>query len=823
MKVDSKNLKVAIFFGGPSNECDISLDSARSLYDTIRIQMNEDNINLYYVTIECEFIQIGFEYIYSNKLADFLFKLEKSPKIDIKKIVANNHIFCPMIHGTFGEDGKLTRMLEISGVKSILGSKSTALKLTLDKHKTQNQLELNGYNVAKRVFFTKDEWESGEKKVLDRINQAELCKHDRRIIIKPNDGGSSDGVFLSTIPELSLFVPKVSKISENILVEEFIVGQEFSIIVLQDKKSQVLPLYPTGVFKELDINGNPTIYSRTHKYMPGTGAKHKTPFVNDDFLIEIIREQAKSVFNHLELSDWARLDGFVTTSGDIIWSDINGIPGYGQDSFFFQQSTIFSLSHASASRLLLDRTAKKGGIDIEWEDKEIEEASQKTVAVLGGGRTSEKNVSRMSWTNVIQKLNYLQKYSLKFIFQDTVGDFWDVPYFLTLQHTIEEIEDLIKEPELYLDYYQKAITVLRSFDIDGINESLNFKPEKIDLFRIPNLEFVFIALHGGEGENGTLQSRLRKHGIFYNGCDSEVSKICMNKSLTNQKLIDFGIDGFHSPKQYILDSELFKKFLSKSEFSHLIDLVDHSINVESLRSDSVFQLFKKNCRKSIAEIQSLLSSPKGLVFKPMDDGCSSGVVLSVSPFEALPIYVLLSWSKRSTIPLSFFYKDKKLSDQNVLNMPTTIMRKILIEQLFEVNKKSNIIELTVGVVGHKGKMKSLLPSETIAEENAPLGIIEKFLKGGGVNFTPSPNLKVGHIRDIQDKISTYSNKLGIEGYARLDVFFDCENNDLYLIEVNSLPGLTPATIIYTQALLSKCLKLKPSEFLDHLISLGFES
>ena len=64
-----------------------------------------------------------------------------------------------------------------------------------------------------------------------------------------------------------------------------------------------------------------------------------------------------------------------------------------------------------------------------------------------------------------------------------------------------------------------------------------FLPEKMSLKKfLDQSKFVFLGLHGGIGENGTLQRMMEKKKIKYNGPSSEVSKVCMDKYVTGQKL-----------------------------------------------------------------------------------------------------------------------------------------------------------------------------------------------------------------------------------------------------------------------------------------------
>ena len=94
--------------------------------------------------------------------------------------------------------------------------------------------------------------------------------------------------------------------------------------------------------------------------------------------------------------------------------------------------------------------------------------------------------------------------------------------------------------------------------------------------------------------------------------------------------------------------------------------------------------------------------------------------------------------------------------------------------------------------------------------------------GVGSNFTPPKALNDEQISSIQNRISQFANHLGLNGYARIDVYYHMTADDLYLIEVNTLPGLSSATVTYTQALVTPGVELQPQFFLDRIISHSIE-
>jgi D-alanine-D-alanine ligase len=153
-------------------------------------------------------------------------------------------------------------------------------------------------------------------------------------------------------------------------------------------------------------------------------------------------------------------------------------------------------------------------------------------------------------------------------------------------------------------------------------------------------------------------------------------------------------------------------------------------------------------------------------------------------------------------------------------MPSEPMQELLLEENIPHHYgRSACIEMTVAVLGMRGGIISLLPSETPSDFSG-LTVEEKFCKGIGRNLTPPPILTPQQITSIRARIAQYANAIGIEGYARIDVFYIPPKDELVLIEVNSLPGLSMATVTFTQAAVTPEVKMRPSEFLERVVELG---
>ena len=120
--------------------------------------------------------------------------------------------------------------------------------------------------------------------------------------------------------------------------------------------------------------------------------------------------------------------------------------------------------------------------------------------------------------------------------------------------------------------------------------------------------------------------------------------------------------------------------------------------------------------------------------------------------------------------------------------------------------------------------ESFEPSEALAEGEI-LSLEEKFLAGQGQNITPAryhkdPKLSAAISKKVQKVLVEGAKVLNVQGYCRIDAFVSIMANNepkVTFIEVNSLPGMTPATAIFHQCALNG---YKPYEFIDAILEFG---
>jgi D-alanine--D-alanine ligase len=267
---------------------------------------------------------------------------------------------------------------------------------------------------------------------------------------------------------------------------------------------------------------------------------------------------------------------------------------------------------------------------------------------------------------------------------------------------------------------------------------------------------VFMGLHGGIGENGYLQKVFEKENIVYTGSNSIISSLCMNKFKTN-KLVEKNF--FKNKHIYLI------KFWLKKNFS--------KVHLEEFKK--IFYEFPR------------------LFIKPNDDGCSVGALL-LNSYEELIEYqqaIINKMNYFKGIPMSIRSKDYLISEYIPVDKIRTVERNIQYLPL------SHWIECTVGVLGN-----IILPASVCVTNNNMLTMEEKFLHGTGTNLTPIPLqvMEFSNRKIIYEVIKQCVEIFKLTTYCRIDFFYNIKTQQVAIIEINTLPALTPATVLFQQAI-----------------------
>ena len=793
-------MRVALLFGGPSPERGISLNSARSVADHLEgpgVELAE----LIYLDGACRPFPVTRPLLYSNTPDDFDFKLGVSSTPLTPDELAARLRGCdlafPVLHGAFGEDGGVQRILEGAGVPYV-GSSPDACAVAYDKHRCAEHLSAAGVRTVAHAVV-----DAGDDPAAVGERLAALAPPGTPLVSKPAAGGSSLGVAVHPdgADRVGAILARAGRYG-RVVVQGWVDGVEVTTVVV-DGPGGPVALPPVEV--ELRRRSGHEILSYRHKYLPSDDTRYHCPPRFPGEVVDAVRATAERAFAVLGLRDFARIDAWLRSDGEVVVSDVNPISGMEQNSFLFIQAAQAGMTHRDALRLVVSRACARTGVAAPltaWRAADEHAEGRRPVVVLFGGTTAERQVSVLSGTNVWLKLLHSDRFEPRPALLDRDGDAWLLSYPTALRHTVEEIVAACEEAAGAGEATGRvAGDVRRRLALEPWQLSAGAdRPHKVGLEELVAAHgFVFNALHGGAGEDGTLQRRLDALGVAYNGSGPEASALAMDKERTGRAVVAAGITGVTSaPRRRV-----------------------------GLPADPA---------RAWADAVEACGTAT-LVVKPLADGCSAGVVPLAGEGEWAAYLEHLRRGATRIGPGTF----SKLAADQVVELPPDGAEALLLEAFVETDRVSVVpgeggstrltweptgngwIEVTVGVLGAPGALRALSPSMTIATAGV-LSLEEKFMGGTGVNITPPPAPPLGRVRPeavdtARRRIEAVAEALGIAGYARIDAFVHADSGEVVVIEANTLPGLTPSTVLYHQALAEQP-PLYPRQLLERIIELG---
>jgi D-alanine-D-alanine ligase len=301
---------IAFVTGGYSGEAAVSYESAK----TIEANLDREKFDVYKIDIRPD----GWFYTWDDGSQTSVNKSDFSIN-NGSKLVSFDVVFIG-IHGTPGEDGKLQGYFDLLKIPYTSCSAATSA-ITFNKRYTVAVAAFSGISVAKSLHFFK-----GEAVDVASISQ----QLQLPVFVKPNNGGSSIGMSkVNNAADLQAALDKAFKEDEQVLVEEFISGREFTIGVCRiGGKIETLPM--TEVISENDF------FDYEAKYEGKS--KEVTPAEVDESIAEKIRQAAAKIYSIFNCSGVVRIDFIYNEEkGQPFMLEINTVPGQSAASIVPQQ------------------------------------------------------------------------------------------------------------------------------------------------------------------------------------------------------------------------------------------------------------------------------------------------------------------------------------------------------------------------------------------------------------------------------------------------------------------------------------------------------
>ena len=241
------------------------------------------------------------------------------------------------LHGANGEDGKVQSVLDLMGVK-YTGCGPLSSGMAMDKGITKMVFESKGIPTPKGMTLEKNDCSS----YLSDYGM------DFPVIVKPCCGGSSVGVCIAhNQQEYKAALMEAFSYENQVVVEQFITGREFSVAVVDGKAYPVIEIAPLEGF-----------YDYKNKYSAGSCVE-TCPADLSASLTKEMQMYAEKGYEALNLQAYARLDFLMEEDGSMYCLEANTLPGMTPTSLIPQEASVIGMNYPQLCEKLIEVSLKK--------------------------------------------------------------------------------------------------------------------------------------------------------------------------------------------------------------------------------------------------------------------------------------------------------------------------------------------------------------------------------------------------------------------------------------------------------------------------------
>lgn len=360
--------RLTIIFGGKSGEHEVSVNSARSVFEAaLASGFTVDGIGItrqgewVYLGDCSEFFDKGYRELSSDMGPSCAILPDPSQKgiwvFQGDNVVSRVDIgvVFPVLHGPFGEDGTIQGLLEMSGIPFV-GSSLLASGICMDKDFTKSLLESHGVPHVPGICVERVRWQEDRHEVMSSIESVVTFP----AFVKPSGSGSSLGVSkVRSFEALGTALDQAFLYDTKALIEpsqEGCLEVECSVLGNRHPKASVAgQILPAREF-----------YDYSAKYLDeGTALRIPAPL--DEALMERVRSIAVEAFLATGCSGMARVDFFVDPNvGKVLVNEINTIPGFTNMSMYPKLWEATGLSFPELLRELVRLAVEKQ--ELSWKE-----------------------------------------------------------------------------------------------------------------------------------------------------------------------------------------------------------------------------------------------------------------------------------------------------------------------------------------------------------------------------------------------------------------------------------------------------------------------
>lgn len=359
----SNRIKVAVLFGGRSNEHSVSCVSAGSVLRNLDPEK--------YEAVPIGITRDGTWTLGSSDPAALTIKERALPSVDgagkalalsadpsrpgqlipvgTAEVLASVDVVFPVLHGAYGEDGTVQGLLEIAGLPYV-GAGVLASAAGMDKEFTKKLLAAEGLPVGTQVVL---------RRGTDDLTQEQRDLLGLPVFVKPARGGSSIGISrVADWAGLPAAIAEARRHDPKVVIEAGIVGREVECGVLEFPDGRVQASAVAEIRMPDTADDESAFYDFDTKYLDDV-CEFDIPAKLDESISDEIRDIAVRAFEALDCQGLSRVDFFVTADGPVI-NEINTLPGFTSISMYPQMWKSVGIDNVELVTTLIETALARG-------------------------------------------------------------------------------------------------------------------------------------------------------------------------------------------------------------------------------------------------------------------------------------------------------------------------------------------------------------------------------------------------------------------------------------------------------------------------------
>lgn len=346
--IREKNMNIVVLAGGNSTEREVSISSGEGVCAALRKKKHRAVLVDVYFGKESwgdemfpESYDIDAEVAYMKEMSSYVETTAHTRKEffgpNVLEICKAADIVFLALHGSNGEDGKVQSVFDLMGIP-YTGTGPLSSGMAMDKGITKMVFEAQGVPTPKGVTLVKGK------------TNTELEEYDMTfpVVVKPCCGGSSVGVCIANDEdEYENALEEAFSYENEVVVEQYISGREFSVAVVEGKAYPVIEIAPIQGF-----------YDYKNKYSAGSTIETCPADISEEQTRKM-QKYAELGYKVLGLQAYGRLDFIMDNQGEMYCLEANTLPGMTPTSLIPQEAKVIGIDYPDLCEKLIEVSLKK--------------------------------------------------------------------------------------------------------------------------------------------------------------------------------------------------------------------------------------------------------------------------------------------------------------------------------------------------------------------------------------------------------------------------------------------------------------------------------